>query len=295
MNNRIKNRWILSLLLAAVLTGTTFLPVFAAPTGEDGENLEAFYQRELELLASQAERLAKADDVVNRVEDYIAEQQAKGSDTSGAEQALSDFESALAGIQSDHDAAANILNTHSGFDDAGNVTDTQAALETVRTAGESLRQVHLNLVQALKDLRTTLQDSHSYTGMEDALQKLLEVQQAQSDHLLEGQDIITRMEEFIAEQQDLGRDTGSLEDALASFEADYALAEADNVEAGSILDSRAGFSESGKVTDPSLARITLSSAGEVQQQFHLTATQARIDLKEAVREYIDSFESHQSS
>ncbi len=278
------------MILAVMASAAPFSTVQAAPPAEEGKTLESLYQRELELLSSQEERLQKAAEAVSRVEDYIAGQQAKGTDTSEAEGALNVFEGALAEAGSYHDEAGAILTTHAGFDSNGKVTDLSQAVETVRNAGQAQRQVHLILVQALTDLRSTLRDSHSYSGMEAALQKLLEIQQAQGEHLVEGEEIISRMEAFIGEQKDLGFDTDGLESALQDFSTAYASAQANHNEADGILESPAGFDISGMVTDPDQARSTLSTAGAAQRQFHLTASQARIDLRNAVQDYRSSVE-----
>ncbi len=277
--------WALPVILAVMISAAPLNIVHAAPPAEEGRNLEALYQRELELLGSQEERLQKAAEAASRVEEYIAEQRAKDADTSEAEGALNVFESALAEAGSHHDEASAILNTHAGFDQGGKVTDLSQALETVRSAGQAQRQVHQILVQALTDLRTTLRDAHSYSGMEDAFQKSLEIQQAQGEHLIEGENIISRMEAFIVEQKDLGFDTAGLESALQDFETAYDSAQANHNEAAQAIDNTIGFDESGKVTDPAQARITLSTAGAAQRQFHLTASEARIDLRNAVQEY----------
>jgi len=281
--------WLFTVFVVLLLIGTPLSAASAAPAAEDGEQLESLYQRELELLEKQEERLDKADEVISRVEEYISNQAAAGADTSGAEQALAAFESALPAIQAYYEKAAAILSAHAGFDSNGNVTDSVDALETVSTAGSAQRQFHLNLVQAFKDLRESLKDSHIYFRLEEGYQKLLEVQQAQADALAAGEDVIDRLSTFIAEQQEMGRDTSILETAKEAFLTAYDLASGNHDEAGATLDAHAGFDVQGVVTDPDQAQITVSSAGSAQRQFHLTAAAARISLRDALQEYRDLF------
>ncbi|MBN1267893.1 MAG: hypothetical protein JXA25_20545 [Anaerolineales bacterium] len=293
--NTIKNRrykhWLCMVLAAVVLIGIPAAPVYAAEPAEEGEHLETLYQRELDLLEKQAERLAKTDEVVSRVEEYISNQQEQGADTTEAEQALAAFEGALPSIHSYYEEAETILNEHAGFDINGNMTDSVKAFETVSSAGSAQRRFHLNLVQAFKDLRTSLKDSHTCFRLEEGYQRLLKAQQAQADVLEAGEDVINRLNTFIAEQQEMGRDTGNLETAKQEFLTANDLASGNFEEAGSILQEHAGFDTAGMVTDPDQAQNTVTSAGSAQRQFHLTATMARINLRSALQEYRDSIDA----
>ncbi len=69
--------WILPVILAVMASAAPLSTVQASPPADEGKTLESLYQRELELLSSQEERLQKAAEAASRVEDYIAGQQAK--------------------------------------------------------------------------------------------------------------------------------------------------------------------------------------------------------------------------
>lgn len=95
-----------------------------------------------------------------------------------------------------------------------------------------------------------------------------------------------RAADFIAEQQTKGRDTGSLEAALADFNDSRAEAQKFYDQATEILGTHAGFDNAGKLTDKAQAAETVREAGRAQRQFHLTLTQAATRLRAAVRDYV---------
>jgi hypothetical protein len=153
-------------LLAALFLGVT-TPALAqdnpARPTPNGANLELFYAREQLAADRQAEALRRAGEAVTRVEALIARFQGEGFDTADLETALAAYRTGIAAAQSAHDEAAAILNTHAGFDADGHVTDFAQALDTVRTAGQSLREAHLKLRTANLDLRQALRawrDAH---------------------------------------------------------------------------------------------------------------------------------------
>ncbi len=146
-------------LMAVLLLGVT-TPALAqgnpARPTPSGVNLELFYARELLAADRQGEALRRAGEAMTRVEELIARLQGEGFDTADLETALAAYHSGIAAAQSAHDEAASILNTHAGFDANGKVTDFAQALDTVRTAGQSLREAHLKLRTANLDLRQAL-------------------------------------------------------------------------------------------------------------------------------------------
>ena len=148
------------LILIAVLVLGVTTPALAqdnpARPTPSGVNLELFYARELLVADRQAEALSRAGGAITRVEDLITRLQSEGFDTADLETALAAYRSGIAAAQSAHDEAAAILSTHAGFDGDGHVTNLAQALDTVRTAGQSLREAHLKLRTANLDLRQAL-------------------------------------------------------------------------------------------------------------------------------------------
>ena len=114
--------------------------------------------REQKWLSEQQTNLDRADGVVGKVQTYIANQKAKGQDTSSLEAALATYQQQLAAAQSSHTTAANLLAAHAGFDNNGNVTDSDLARQTLTDAHQALSNAHIMLVQAGTDLRKALND-----------------------------------------------------------------------------------------------------------------------------------------
>lgn len=163
-------KW-MGIVLAGSLLATAALTV-SPPTlahaqegpggGEAAEKfekaLEEFYERLVFALDNQANRLARADEVVTKVGDWLDEQEAAGQDVSSIRDDYDNFVAALAEARGLHDQAASILSTHAGFDDSGVVTDREQATDTVRQAGRNIRDAHRVLSDAVIALRRAIVD-----------------------------------------------------------------------------------------------------------------------------------------
>lgn len=155
-------------LLPAILIIFMFIPtsiVYAQseepPAQTEGNDrwarrLAWLYQKELKLLDRQQERLENTAQVAGKVEEMISKAREKGLDVSALEAALQDYQAGVAEAQMEHNEAAEILETHAGFDENGNVTDIQAAKETVREAHKHLMQAHRTLEQNARQLRMAI-------------------------------------------------------------------------------------------------------------------------------------------
>jgi hypothetical protein len=91
---------------------------------------------------------------------------------------------------------------------------------------------------------------------------------------------------WISRLQEQGKDVTVLQNALAAFQSSLAQAQASFNTAQSTLNAHAGFDGSGKVTDNPQALQTVMQAGKAERQFHLTITQATIDFRQVVRQYL---------
>lgn len=155
---------LLSSLAALSLMLSAAVPAFAAegtptPNGERRtQRLERLYQRALHWLDGQADNLSLAGEVAARIQEFIDKARGEGKDTSALEAALASFNAKVAEAQGKHDEAATILNTHTGFDADGKVTDPQQAQETLVAAGRALRGAHRLLVDARIELRRAIHD-----------------------------------------------------------------------------------------------------------------------------------------
>jgi hypothetical protein len=141
-------------------------PVNATERAENRDGrLANTYQRLLNWEDRQALNLERAAEVAAKAQTYIDEQKAAGRDTSGLEAALASFNAARPEAQADHDAAAAVLATHAGFDDAGAVTDVSAARQTVIDAGQSLASARITLAAARLEMRAALADFRQANGL----------------------------------------------------------------------------------------------------------------------------------
>jgi hypothetical protein len=130
----------------------------AADSTPDPARLEKLYQREQRLLEGQANRLERANEIAGRAEERIAQLKADGKDTTAMEEALATFKDQLVQAQTAHDAAAELLNTHAGFDSTGKVTDAATARETVKQAGQDLRETARILRSSIREVLRALRE-----------------------------------------------------------------------------------------------------------------------------------------
>ncbi len=113
-------------LVSVSAAGPTSTPV--PPQGQlSNERLERIWARQLRIY----ERLGRADDLVQRIQNLIDRAKAKGKDVSVVQSALNAFEAALKTAQPIYESTKGIVNSHQGFDDSGKVTDPVKAQETV--------------------------------------------------------------------------------------------------------------------------------------------------------------------
>lgn len=137
------------------MAAATRTPVFGEQIDRE---LSFALQREQNWLARQQIHLTQASQIAVRAQDLIDRAEARGLDVTDLRNALADFNATIPNAQASHDQAAGILEMHNGFDADGNVTDRQAAHQTVVDARNHLRQAHLTLTDAILSLRTAVLD-----------------------------------------------------------------------------------------------------------------------------------------
>ncbi len=123
----------------------------------DGAALENLLIRENLATNNQQTRLTLSHTVAEATQTYIDSQKSTGKDTSSLESALSAFTQAISQSEANNAAAASLLASPAGFDASGQVVDRDTALQTLRSAGQYLRQAHLTITQATLNLRMALQ------------------------------------------------------------------------------------------------------------------------------------------
>jgi hypothetical protein len=144
----------LALVVALVVLGAT--PALATPTTQDGQRLENLLQREQILLAKQQDRLAMANNVVAKTQEWVDVLKGEGKDVSALQSALADYQSAIAVAAPFLDTAKTTLDARAGFDAAGQVTDRSDALKTIVDAGKAERQFHLTITPAALTFRAAV-------------------------------------------------------------------------------------------------------------------------------------------
>ncbi len=158
-------------LVATVLSGVLFTgaaPALAAgegapPSQEEVGNrgaprLEFAYLRLQHAAEDQAMHMGHAAEVSDFIQGWIDELAAGGEDVAKLQAALDAFEAKLAEAQGHYQAAKAVLDEHAGFDENGNVTDREAARETLRQAGRSLRDSRRALKDGAIELRHAIRD-----------------------------------------------------------------------------------------------------------------------------------------
>ena len=110
----------------------------------------------------------------------------------------------------------------------------------------------------------------------------------QSNTLTDANTIAVNTQNWINTLKGQGKDTASLEAALAAFNGQIATAQTAHDQASGVLSAHAGFDGSGQVTDRAQAGSTLRQAYQSLQLAHLTLVSAAVNLRLAVRTWINS-------
>lgn len=120
--------------------------------------LEAAFARASEGLPALEERLSKSEQIVERLAEFITNQDALGRDTSLLQTALQTFEAGVAEIEAQINTASELVNTHEGFDQDGNVIDTDSAQSTIESIRSALSGLRSQVSGILSSLRETVRD-----------------------------------------------------------------------------------------------------------------------------------------
>ncbi len=296
-----KARWILgSGVAASAIFAATLVPVLAAPSAADPtpaatatvvqpdqqakgnhQRLEKLLQREQKELAQGQKVLDRANNVISKIQDRINNLNSKGQNSSSLQAALSGFQNDVNSAQSSYNSAKGILDTHAGFDGNGHVTDVAQARNTLTTARKAMLQFRQAARRATSDFRT----ARSHLTQENRLareQKQLTVEQKRLDR---ANKMATNIQSLIDKQKSKGKDTSTVETALAAFKAAIGSAQSSYNSASSTLNSHAGFDGNGQVTDAAQAKDTLQSVAKDFQQLNHTLGQAGKQLRQAIKDF----------
>ncbi|MEO6061419.1 MAG: hypothetical protein ABIQ99_05725 [Thermoflexales bacterium] len=138
-----------------------------APDAKDaeGRGLTRLLMREKRALHAQGERLRRTGEIQTRTQRFIDAQAAAGKDVAPLRIALATYTARINRAQVDHDKAKATLTAHAGFSDTGEVTDREAAKQTLKSAGADLKSSHEHLHGAGKDLAMAIKDWREANGL----------------------------------------------------------------------------------------------------------------------------------
>lgn len=157
----------LSLTLLTVLAVSMLAnpsTVLAKPAIAPGDPaLKQALQAEQRWFNAQQDAINKTDQAASDVQKVIDAASADGLDVTALQNALNAFNSALSSVKSEHQAAESLINTHNGFDGNGEVTERQAARQTVLDIRTHLMQAHVTLTQAVHNLHNAVLDWRAAT------------------------------------------------------------------------------------------------------------------------------------
>jgi hypothetical protein len=133
----------------------------APPQPKDGQamlekaglRLEKAYQLQQRMLNRQAQHFKRADAAIGKIENMLEKAKANGKNTASVEAVLAQLKAKEVEAKKLHEDAANILKSHTGFDANGKVTDREAARETLKGAGENMKESRTFFGEAWKALR----------------------------------------------------------------------------------------------------------------------------------------------
>jgi hypothetical protein len=131
-------------------------------------------------------------------------------------------------------------------------------------------------------------ENGGYPRLEELLRRENYALERQGERLAHTEQVIAKTQALIEKAQEKGLDTSDLEDALATYQERLPAVQAYHDQAASILANPAGFDTDGKVTDRQEAFKTLRSAGEALRRAHLKITEAGMDLRAAVRAFLQA-------
>lgn len=154
------------MLLVVLLIGAALpvSPAFAQeeqPPEIDYFRLGEAYDKLVEWYTYQTEWMDEAEDMIARTQDLIDRATARGYGASAVQSALDTFAEFYPQARPYNLEAADILETHAGFDEDGNVTDPEVAVETLKSLQAALQSAYETmggenhaggaLIEAIKD------------------------------------------------------------------------------------------------------------------------------------------------
>lgn len=149
-----------SLLLASVSAAGDYDPPVPEQRQIPNERLERVWARQLRLHQRIGNAFEREERFVERVQGLIDRAEANGKDVSEVQAALDAIEAAVKDARPIYESAKGIVNSHQGFDENGNVTAPEKALQTVQAMREKLQEIKDAMDGTRRALREAIKAFH---------------------------------------------------------------------------------------------------------------------------------------
>jgi len=147
-----------ALPLVGVYAQSANPPLSPTPAQPSNDKLQKAWAREQTIYTRIGKILDNAGSLISKIQARLNDAEAKGKDVSAVQTALDAFSAAIKNVQPIYADLQSIIQSHSGFDASGNVTDPTQALQTVqnfKSDSEQIRQAGVK--EAGKALREAIQ------------------------------------------------------------------------------------------------------------------------------------------
>ncbi len=161
MNNIFKKMILVTLTVVLVFAAFPMTSVFAQsenpPKGElTDEKLEQIWVRQLKNYDRLSKGFEDTDAQIAKFQARIDKAAENGKDVTALQAALDAFESALKSAKPTYDSMRGIVNSHSGFDESGKVTDAGLAKSTAQEMRTKMQELKSKMGGTGKALREVL-------------------------------------------------------------------------------------------------------------------------------------------
>ena len=136
-------------------------PVTPTPGQPSADKLQKLWARDQTAYAQVGKILNGTDSLISKIQTKLDDAKSKGKDVSSVQTALDAFSAAVKNVQPTYSEMQTIIQSHSGFDASGNVTDPTQALQTVqgfKSNAEEIRQAGVS--EAGKALHEAIKAFH---------------------------------------------------------------------------------------------------------------------------------------
>lgn len=136
-------------------------PVTPTAGQPSNDRLQKAWAKDQTVYARIGKILDGANTLISKLQSKLDDAKAKGKDVTAVQTALDAFSAAVKNVQPIYASLQTIVQSHSGFDVSGNVTDPTQALQTVqgfKSNAEQIRQAGVS--EAGKALREAMKAFH---------------------------------------------------------------------------------------------------------------------------------------